>query len=159
MLLHLFYQFVLDEIFQDVPTSVMFGMLSKIRKQRKNLVAHTRDHETSCNAAVNAWSQYRITEQGISPWLSVPWNWTGNFCEQSEKSYKTLQRWRVCVSSPPKLWAVSLPVHLCWMILQREKKHNFSFFAAVRLAPYLLVPCVHIAKQKKDINFPLLSVK
>lgn len=32
--------------FQDVPTSVMFGMLSKIRKQRKNFVTHTRYHET-----------------------------------------------------------------------------------------------------------------
>lgn len=49
-------------------------------------------------------------------------------------------------------WACSFPVHLCWVILQREKQTNFSSFAAVRLAPYLPVPCVNTAKHKKVLK-------
>lgn len=64
ILLHLFFEFVLDYIFQDVPASVTFGMLSKIRKQRKRFVAHTRCCETSCNAAVNACSSTELLRKG-----------------------------------------------------------------------------------------------
>lgn len=56
-------------------------------------------------------------------------------------------------------WASSLPLHLCWMILQREKKHNFSFFATVRLTPYFLLSCVRIAQDKKVYKLSSLICK
>lgn len=45
------------------------------------------------------------------------------------------------------------------MILQREKQPNFSFFATVSLPPYLLVPCVHTARHKKELKLSSLICK
>lgn len=85
------------------------------------------------------------------PWLSVPWYWTRNFCEQSEKSYKTMQRWRVCVSSPPKVWAVCLlssSTSLLDVSAEREETQLFLF--CISKADSLLTGalCTHSQAQK-----------
>lgn len=66
-------------------------------------------------------------------------------CEVGEFVFLPLQRFGQRV--------YFFPVHLCWVVLQREKQTNFSFFATISVAPYLLVPCVNIAKHRKVLKF------
>lgn len=75
-------------------------------------------------------------------------------CKDGEFVFLPIQSFGQCACSHPE--------HLCWMIMQREKKDNFSFFATVRLTPYLLhcyLHCVGIAKLKKVYKLSSLICK
>lgn len=64
-------------ILQDTATSIMFGMLSKVWRQRKSFGCLFQVSWSSCNAAACVWFKYKITKKGTERALVLGFHSSG----------------------------------------------------------------------------------